>query len=59
LLIADYSSVVWDLYYLSKPVICYQFDKEECIQDQGMFLGLNKELVGGAFVSKVDVVNSV
>lgn len=34
LLITDYSSIFFDFAYLKKPIICYQFDREEFYKNQ-------------------------
>lgn len=34
LLITDYSSIMWDMAYMEKPVICYQFDKAEILSER-------------------------
>lgn len=44
--ITDYSSASWDVFYLGKPVIFYQFDAEEYIKKQGAYINLEKELFG-------------
>ena len=35
LLVTDYSSVCWDVYYQGKPVLFYQFDVEQYNETQG------------------------
>ena len=35
LLITDYSSVAWDALYINRPVVFYQFDREEYYQGRG------------------------
>ncbi|MCI8307708.1 MAG: hypothetical protein HFH14_06625 [Lachnospiraceae bacterium] len=44
--ITDYSSASWDIFYLGKPVIFYQFDAEEYVKKQGAYINLEKELFG-------------
>lgn len=44
--ITDYSSASWDVFYLGKPVIFYQFDTEEYVKKQGAYINLEKELFG-------------
>lgn len=34
-LITDYSSIMWDMGFMEKPVICYQFDKPEMLAERG------------------------
>ena len=46
LLVTDYSSVCWDVYYMSKPVIFYQFDLEKYNEAQGAYMDLEKDLFG-------------
>ena len=46
LLITDYSSVCWDVYYQGKPVIFYQFDLDKYNQTQGAYMDLEKDLFG-------------
>lgn len=46
LLITDYSSVCWDVYYQGKPVIFYQFDLAKYNEAQGAYMDLEKDLFG-------------
>lgn len=46
LLITDYSSVCWDLYYMGKPVIFYQYDIAEYMETWGSYIDLEKETPG-------------
>lgn len=44
--VTDYSSASWDVFYLGKPVIFYQFDTEEYVKKQGAYINIEKELFG-------------
>lgn len=46
LLVTDYSSVCWDVYYQGKPVLFYQFDLEQYNETQGAYIDLEKDLFG-------------
>ena len=46
MLITDYSSVCWDVYYMRKPVLFYQFDLAEYNDTQGAYMDLEKDLFG-------------
>lgn len=46
LLITDYSSVAWDVYYQKRPVIFYQFDIKEYDMYQGGYMDMDNELYG-------------
>ena len=46
LLVTDYSSVSWDMYYQKKPVIFYQFDYDRYIAEQGSYLDMEHDLFG-------------
>ncbi len=46
MLITDYSSVAWDVYYQDKPVIFYQFDLDEYNETNGSYIDMEKELFG-------------
>lgn len=46
MLITDYSSVAWDMYYQKKPIVFYQFDIEEYDKYQGSYLDMETELFG-------------
>lgn len=46
MLITDYSSVAWDVLYMDKPVVFFQFDQEQYLDEVGSFIDLNSELPG-------------
>ncbi|WP_207205172.1 CDP-glycerol glycerophosphotransferase family protein [Peribacillus sp. TH16] len=46
LLVTDYSSVAWDMYYQKKPIIFYHFDYEDYIKYQGSYIDMENELFG-------------
>ncbi|PFN80578.1 hypothetical protein COJ85_29605 [Bacillus sp. AFS076308] len=46
LLITDYSSVSWDMYYQKKPIIFYQFDLDDYMKYQGSYIDMTNDLFG-------------
>jgi CDP-glycerol glycerophosphotransferase (TagB/SpsB family) len=46
MLITDYSSVSWDMYYQKKPIVFYQFDLDDYIKYQGSYINMETELFG-------------
>lgn len=46
LLITDYSSVSWDVFYQGKPVLFYQFDVQTYNETNGSFIDMEKDLFG-------------
>ncbi len=46
MLVTDYSSVAWDVYYQKKPVVFFQFDLAEYLEAHGSYMDMNKELFG-------------
>jgi len=46
LLITDYSSIAWDIYYMNKPVIFYQFDLYEMEKNPGFYIDMKESLFG-------------
>lgn len=46
MLITDYSSVCWDVYYQKKPVVFYQFDFDKYNIAHGSFIDMETELFG-------------
>lgn len=46
LLITDYSSVAWDVYYQGKPVLFYQFDIDSYNKAHGSYIDMDTELFG-------------
>ena len=51
MLITDYSSVCWDVYYQGKPVLFYQFDVDKYNETQGAYIDLETELFGDRAVN--------
>lgn len=46
LLITDYSSVCWDVYYMNKPILFYQFDYDLYNTIHGSYINMEKDLFG-------------
>lgn len=46
MLITDYSSVAWDVFYQGKPVLFYQFDLEEYNEMHGSYIDMETDLFG-------------
>lgn len=46
MLVTDYSSVAWDVYYQEKPVVFYPFDLEQYEAVQGSYMDLRTEAFG-------------
>lgn len=46
MLITDYSSVCWDVFYLDKPVVFFQFDRDKYMEAHGSYLDMDRELFG-------------
>ncbi len=44
--ITDYSSASWDVYYMDKPVLFYQFDYEKYNERQGSYINMERGLAG-------------
>lgn len=59
MLITDYSSVAWDMYYQKKPVIFYQFDISDYNKYQGSYLDMETELFGDRLFEVEDLVETI
>lgn len=59
MLVTDYSSVCWDVYYMGKPVIFYQFDYDMYMENHGSYLNMEKELFGERYTELSDVITGV
>lgn len=56
LLITDYSSVSWDMYYQEKPVIFYPFDLAVYEEVQGSYMDLEEEAFGDVVHDKEELL---
>ena len=46
LLVTDYSSIAWDVYYMGKPTVFYQYDTQAYLDTWGSYIDLSKECPG-------------
>ena len=46
MLVTDYSSVSWDMFYQKKPVVFYQFDREDYLEVHGSYIDMDTQLFG-------------
>ena len=46
MLITDYSSICWDMYYMDKPILFYQYDVDKYLDTWGSYVDLEKDLPG-------------
>ncbi len=59
ILITDYSSIAWDFTYLKKPVVYYQFDREEYLAVRGSYVDLERDLPGYMCTKEEDVLSQL
>ncbi len=59
MLITDYSSMAFDFYYLNKPVLFFQFDREKYEKLLGSYISLEKDLFGEAVFNIEDCVAKI
>ena len=59
MLITDYSSVCWDVYYLGKPVLFYQFDCDMYMQAHGSYLDMEHELFGDRYMECDQLIDGI
>ncbi|MEK4298291.1 CDP-glycerol glycerophosphotransferase family protein [Oceanobacillus sp. FSL W8-0428] len=59
LMISDYSSVTWDMFYMKKPVLFYQFDYEKYEAYEGSYIDMETELFGERALNKDELVQLV
>lgn len=58
-LVTDYSSVCWDMLYMDKPVVFYQFDQEIYEKTVGSYIDLNEDLPGPVCKVEGEVVEAL
>ncbi len=59
MLITDYSSVCWDVCYLDKPVLFYQFDYDMYMQAHGSYLNMEQELFGERYMEYEKLIDGI
>ena len=59
LLITDYSSVCWDVYYLDKPVLFYQFDYDKYSVAHGSYINMETSLFGNRSTEEKDLLKDI
>ena len=59
MLVTDYSSVSWDVYYLGKPVIFYQFDYDLYLKSNGSYLNMETELFGDRCMTEEELTDII
>ncbi len=59
LFITDYSSASWDVAYMDKPVIFYQFDYEKYMDRQGSYIDMENNLFGRRAIEYKDFIAEI
>lgn len=59
LLVTDYSSVCWDVYYQGKPVLFYQFDVDQYNETTGSYIDLETELFGDRVMTAEELLEQL
>lgn len=59
MLITDYSSVCWDVYYLDKPVLFYQFDYDKYSVAHGSYINMETGLFGNRSTEEADLIKDI
>lgn len=59
MLITDYSSVAWDVYYQEKPIVFYPFDLETYENVQGSYMDYRSEAFGDLAWDKESLIDCI
>lgn len=59
LMISDYSSVIWEMFYLEKPCVFYHFDREKYLKYEGAYLNFDKDLFGDIAFDKEGLIDII
>lgn len=59
MLITDYSSVSWDMFYQKKPVVFYQFDRDDYLAVHGSYLDMDTQLFGDAAGTVPELLDAI
>lgn len=59
MMISDYSSVIWEMYYMKKPCIFFQFDLEKYMQYEGMYMDPKQDLFGDVAFDADTLINII
>ena len=59
LLITDYSSVAWEMYYQNKPTLFYHFDIDDYNKYQGSYLDMEHELFGDKAMNPNELIDQI
>ena len=59
MLITDYSSVCWDVYYMKKPVLFFQFDYDTYMENHGSYMDMENELFGPRLTNCEDLIGAI
>jgi CDP-glycerol glycerophosphotransferase (TagB/SpsB family) len=58
-LITDYSSIAWDMYYMDKPTLFYQFDADMYDEAWGSYIDLKNDLPGPSAETKEEIITLI
>lgn len=59
MMISDYSSVLWDMYYLKKPVVFYQFDRDDYLANEKSYMDYDTELFGDVTFDSESTIDAI
>ena len=59
MMITDYSSACWDVYYQGKPILFYQFDLEQYNQTNGSYIDMETEIWGDRCMEQADLIRLI
>ncbi len=59
LLITDFSSVAWDVYYMNKPVLFYHFDLEDAYKTLGFYIDMKNDIFGDRAEKPEELMNLI
>ncbi|MDN6836215.1 MAG: CDP-glycerol glycerophosphotransferase family protein, partial [Lactococcus lactis] len=59
LMISDYSSVIWEMFYLQKPCVFFHFDKDKYLEYEGSYMDFDTDLFGDVAYGTSDLINII